>query len=88
MEDRQAENSDVQERVDNDSPEFKLGVVNWADSIGIFGLPLPECLDGIAVEKAQEGPTEEPDHRGYEEGDDGHADLEQAEKSPVQRKNG
>lgn len=87
MEDRQAENGDVQECVDNDSPELKFGVINWANSIRIFSLPLPECLDGIAVEKTQESPAEEPDHRGDEEGDDGHTNLEQAEESPVQRKN-
>lgn len=74
--------------MDNDCPELKLGVVNRADSIGIFGLSLPERLDGIAVEKAQEGPAEQPDDRGDKERDDGHADPEQAEESPVQRKNG
>lgn len=72
--------------MDNDSPKLELGVVDWADSIGVFGLSFPECLDGITVEETQEGPTEEPDHRGHTEGDDGHTDPEQAEESPVQRK--
>lgn len=71
--------------MDNDSSEFEFGVVDRADSIGIFGLPFPECLDGIAVEKTQEGPAEQPDHRGHSECDDGHTDPEQTEKSPVQR---
>lgn len=84
LEDWQTEYGDVQEGVDNDSPEFELGVVNWTDSIGILGLSLPECLDGITVEKTQEGPAEEPDHRGCAEGDDGHTDPEQAKESPVQ----
>ena len=70
--------------MDNDSPELEFGVVDWTDSIGIFGLSLPECLDGIAVEKTQEGPAEQPDHRGYTECDDGHTDPEQAKESPVQ----
>lgn len=88
LEDWQAENGDVQEGMDNDRPELKLGVINRANSIGIFGLSLPERLDGVAVEKAQKGPAEKPDHRGDKERDDGHADPEQAEESPVQRENG
>lgn len=72
--------------MDNDSPEFELGVVDWADCIRVFGFSFPKCLDGITVEKTQEGPAEEPDHRGYAEGDDGHTDPEQAKEPPVQRK--
>lgn len=88
LENWQAENGDVEEGVDNDRPEFKFGVIDRANGIGVFGLSLPERLDGIAVEKAQESPAEQPDDRGDRERDDGHTDPEQAEESPVQRENG
>lgn len=74
--------------MDDDSPELEFGVIDGTDGIGIPGLPLPERLDGIAVEEAQEGPAEQPDHRGDKERDDGQTDLEQAEEPPVQREDG
>lgn len=79
----QTEYGDVQEGVDNDSPKLELGIIDRTDSIGVFSFSFPECLDGITVEETQEGPAEEPDHRGYAEGDDWHTDPEQAEESPV-----
>lgn len=40
------------------------------------------------MKKAQKRPTEKPNNRGHKECDDRQADPEEAEKSPVQCKNG